>query len=77
MNTRQFITIANSMSNATKQVLIIKDKAVYKINKIIIQKQKRDKFQNVRKIGKQKRRKVGEKINQHLKKKKENQKINK
>jgi hypothetical protein len=77
MNTRQFITIANSMSNATKQVLIIKVKAVYKINKIIIQKQKRDKFQNVRKIGKQKRRKVGEKINQHLKKKKENQKINK
>ena len=77
MNTRQFITIANSMSNAIKQVLIIKDKAVYKINKIIIQKQKRDKFQNVRKIGKQKRRKVGEKINQHLKKKKENQKINK
>ena len=77
MNTRQFITIANRMSNATKQVLIIKVKVVYKINKIIIQKQKRDKFQNVRKIGKQKRRKVGEKINQHLKKKKENQKINK
>jgi len=77
MNARQFITIANSMSNVTKQVLIIKVKAVYKINKIIIQKQKRDKFQNVRKIGKQKRRKVGEKINQHLKKKKENQKINK
>ncbi len=42
-----------------------------------MQKQKRDKFQNVRKIGKLKRRKPGEKVNQHLKKKKENQNINK